>query len=92
VELDFEKVVRRKGALIRHHVALAERLGVSAGPTLDSESDGIEIHTGDYHLVAADLRKHASIAHKLTECGIDFRWVYSAVLCSCNALLVSRLV
>eukprot|EP00013_Stygamoeba_regulata_P002976 CAMPEP_0177633928 /NCGR_PEP_ID=MMETSP0447-20121125/3099_1 /TAXON_ID=0 /ORGANISM="Stygamoeba regulata, Strain BSH-02190019" /LENGTH=313 /DNA_ID=CAMNT_0019135621 /DNA_START=6 /DNA_END=944 /DNA_ORIENTATION=+ len=77
VEVDFENVVRKKSALIRKHPLLSERLGLQTAEHTVGEkgsaADSVEIHTADYHLVAADLRKLVELESKLKQTGIDFR-------------------
>ncbi len=68
VEVDFMDLCVQKSSLLKRHKAFKEVLPQEEIRNLG----GYEIHTGEYHLVAADLRDLKQLEKALSSAGVDF--------------------
>lgn len=69
IEVDFQGVTARKTYYIQHRKHLLDKLTADEA---DVKITNTDLHAGQYHIVAADLRNVSELTKKLGECGIDF--------------------
>nr|CAG4643310.1 EOG090X08O3 [Ilyocryptus agilis] len=69
VEIDFADITSRKCHYVKTNPKLMQALNSDDGEIRYNTN---ELHSGVYHLVAADLRKLQDVEAKLTECSIQF--------------------
>jgi len=69
IEVDFQGVTSRKTYYIQHRKPLLERLASEDSEVKFVDAD---LHSKEYHIVAADLRNLTELKTKLSECNIDY--------------------
>lgn len=69
IEVDFDAVTSRKIHYIRRSKTLLEKISSEDEEIKFSTSD---LHSKDYHLIAADLRNLVDLKKKFEECKVDF--------------------
>ena len=71
-EVDFEAVTREKFSCIKRAQEVFQQYLATTTPATEGTASQTEIHTNDYHLIAADLRELEVVKQKLSDCGFDY--------------------